>query len=81
MSFPDIAIQSLQEMIPDRETTILIYCNNNFRGAQSAFPAKLATASLNISTFIALYSYGYRNIYELGPLIDIRDSKLEFVGK
>ena len=81
MSFPDIAIQSLQEMIPDQETTILIYCNNNFRGAQSAFPAKLATASLNISTYIALYSYGYRNIYELGPLIDIRDSKLEFVGK
>ena len=81
MSFPDIAIQSLQEMIPDRETTILIYCNNNFRGAQSAFPAKLATASLNLSTYIALYSYGYRNIYELGPLIDIRESKLEFVGK
>jgi len=81
LSFPDIAIQSLREMIPDKETTILIYCNNNFRGAQSAFPAKLATTSLNISTYIALYSYGYRNIYELGPLIDIRDSKLEFVGQ
>ena len=81
LSFPDIAIQSLREMIPDKETTILIYCNNNFRGAQSAFPTKLATASLNISTYISLYSYGYRNIYELGPLIDIRDSKLEFVGK
>jgi len=47
LSFPDIAIQSLREMIPDKETTILIYCNNNFRGAQSAFPTKLATASLN----------------------------------
>jgi len=81
LSFPDIAIQSLREMIPDKETTILIYCNNNFRGAQSAFPTKLATASLNISTYISLYSYGYRNIYELGPLIDIRDSKLEFVGQ
>jgi len=68
-------------MIPDKETTILIYCNNNFRGAQSAFPTKLPTASLNISTYISLYSYGYRNIYELGPLIDIRDSKLEFVGQ
>jgi hypothetical protein len=81
LSFPDIAIQSLREMIPDKETTILIYCNNNFRGAQSAFPTKLPTASLNISTYISLYSYGYRNIYELGPLIDIRDSKLEFVGR
>jgi hypothetical protein len=34
---------------------------------------------LNISTYIALYSYGYRNVYELGPLLDINKSKLEFV--
>lgn len=31
-----------------------------------------------VSTYIALYSYGYRNIYELGPLLDMRTSKLEF---
>jgi len=34
---------------------------------------------LNLSTFIALYIYGYRNVYELAPLIDIRTSKLQFV--
>jgi hypothetical protein len=33
---------------------------------------------LNLSTYIALYSYGYRNVYELAPLIDIRSSRLEF---
>ena len=37
---------------------IMIYCNNNFRGAESAFPKKLASASLNLSTFVALYDYG-----------------------
>ncbi|HJZ69403.1 MAG TPA: rhodanese-like domain-containing protein [Blastocatellia bacterium] len=80
LSFPDIAVESLRQMIPDKSTTILIYCNNNFLGAEGPFPTKLAKASLNLSTYIALYSYGYMNVYELGPLIDLRKSKLEFVG-
>lgn len=78
LSFPDITIESLNSMIPDKNTRILIYCNNNFRGAEGPFPSKAAFASLNLSTYIALYSYGYRNVYELGPLADIKTSKLEF---
>ena len=41
-----------------------------------AFPSKLPAASLNLSTYIALYTYGYRNVYELGPQIDPKESKL-----
>lgn len=78
LSFPDIAIESLKNTIPDKNTRILIYCNNNFQGAEKAFASKSAPVSLNISTYISLYTYGYRNIYELGPLIDIAASKLEF---
>ena len=78
LSFPDIAIESLKNTIPDKNTRILIYCNNNFRGAERPFKSKNATASLNLSTYIALYNYGYRNVYELGPLADITESKLEF---
>jgi hypothetical protein len=47
-------------------------------GRQGPFPAKIARASLNLSTYIALYRYGYRNIYELGPLIEIKASALPF---
>jgi hypothetical protein len=36
---------------------------------------------LNIPTFITLYSYGYRNIWELNDIIDPNDSKIQFVGK
>lgn len=79
LSFPDITVDSLRRTLPDRNARILIYCNNNFVGEQKAFPTKIPTASLNISTYIALYSYGYRNVYELGPLLDIKTSKLEFV--
>ena len=78
LSFPDIAIESLKQTIPNRNTRILIYCNNNFVNAQRAFPSKIARASLNLSTYIALYSYGYRNVYELAPLIDIKNTKLRF---
>lgn len=78
LSFPDIAVDSLHAAIPDKSARILIYCNNNFRGAEKPFPTKIPVASLNLSTYVALYSYGYRNVYELAPLIDIKTSKLQF---
>jgi len=81
LSFPDIAIDSLAAALPDKNTRILIYCNNNFANAEGPFPVKIARASLNLSTYIALYSYGYRNVYELAPLIDLRASKLPFVSR
>ncbi len=80
LSFPDITVESLRTTFPDKNTRILIYCNNNFVGAQKAFPTKMAIASLNLSTYIALYSYGYRNVYELGPLLDIKTSKLDLIS-
>ena len=80
LPFPDIAVESLKRVLPDVSARILIYCNNNFSNAEGPFPAKAANASLNISTYISLYSYGYRNVYELGPKVDIASSKLPFEG-
>lgn len=80
LSFPDIAVESLKRTFPDKNTRILIYCNNNFQGEERAFPTKMPTASLNLSTYIALFTYGYLNVYELGPLIDVSNSKLELVS-
>ena len=79
LSFPDITADSLAAMFPDKNATILIYCNNNFVNT-AAFPRKVAEASLNISTYISLYTYGYRNIYELGPLLDVKTTKLDLVS-
>lgn len=76
LSFPDIAVESLKKTLPDKSARILIYCNNNFRNSELAFASKAPTASLNLSTYIALYTYGYRNIYELGPRLDPKTSKL-----
>jgi hypothetical protein len=81
LSFPDITIASLKKTLPDKEAKILIYCNNNFKNAEVPFPSKAKIASLNISTYIALYNYGYKNVYELAPTVDPKTSKLAFVTK
>ena len=81
LSFPDIAVESLAQALPDKSARILIYCNNNFSGAEGAFPSKLPSASLNLPTYVALYDYGYRNVYELGPLIDIGATTIAFEGR
>ena len=97
LSFPDIDIQSLAKVLPDKKATILIYCNNNFTDggpaasvtvtpagiqgrAAAAFPSKAPTMSLNISTYTALYGYGYKNVYELGPVLDPAKTKIELVS-
>jgi hypothetical protein len=81
LSFSEITIASLKKTLPDKEAKILIYCNNNFKNSPVAFASKAPIASLNISTYIALYNYGYRNVYELGPVLDPAKSKLPFAGK
>ncbi len=80
LSFPEITEAELAKMFPSKTTRILIYCNNNFLNAPNTLATKAPAASLNIHTFNTLYNYGYMNVYELGPLIDIRTAKLEFEG-
>ena len=41
---------------------------------------KQLTLALNIPTFINLYGYGYRNVYELADLVSVYNSKIEFEG-
>ena len=68
-------------MLPDKNQVILIYCNNNFVNAPKAFEDKRASVSLNVPTFITLHAYGYTNVFELGPLLDVTTTKIPFVGK
>lgn len=80
LSLTNVTAGELEKVIPDKGTRILIYCNNNFLDEPVALAQKAARASLNIYTFNTLYAYGYRNIFELGPLIDIKKSRLPFEG-
>jgi len=80
LAFPEFTAETLARAIPSRDTRVLIYCNNNFRGAPESMPVKAIASALNLSTFVSLHSYGYRNVYELAPAVDVGESLLEFEG-
>jgi hypothetical protein len=107
LALPDITAEELARIIPNKDTRVLIYCNNNFDDLSAVarfedvkpeygskgfvvfrnsgdgarlFPRKSPSASLNIYTFNTLHSYGYTNVFELGPLLEIQNSKLPFEG-
>ncbi len=80
LSLPDMTADDLARVIPNKDTRVIIYCNNNFENAPVSFPGKAFRFSLNIFTFNSLAGYGYTNVYELGPLIDIQKSILPFEG-
>jgi hypothetical protein len=42
--------------------------------------AKPLMMALNIPTYVNLYGYGYRNIYELDELVNVSDSRITFEG-
>ena len=72
LPLPDFTVSSLAAVIganPDRE--ILIYCNKNFINDRAPIPTKKLELALNIQTFINLYGYGYRNVYELSEAVDM----------
>lgn len=47
---------------------------------QFASQAKPIMMALNIPTYINLYGYGYRNVYELNELVNVKDPRIAFEG-
>jgi len=80
LPFTDFSATSLAGVVPNKYAKILIYCNNNFLNDPVAMFSKVPTASLNLSTYTSLKSYGYDYIYELGPLLDVKKTKIPFEG-
>ncbi len=80
LPFTEFTAETLAAVIPNADTPVLIYCNNNFAGDEIAFALKAPAASLNLSTYNSLAVYGYNNIYELGPLLDVDQTQIPFVG-
>lgn len=96
LAFTDFTQKNLLKLIPDTSTTILIYCNNNFEDDEIDFASKMVLPksnqaqfkaqekpimlALNIPTYINLYGYGYRNIFELAELVNVKDPRITFRG-
>ncbi|HEY6503976.1 MAG TPA: rhodanese-like domain-containing protein [Chitinophagaceae bacterium] len=91
LNFSDFTETNLRRLIPSPGTRILIYCNNNFADDQVTFATKSysprlseqkkpITLALNIPTFINLYGYGYKNVYELSDLVSVFSGSIQFEG-
>jgi len=81
LSLPDFNEADLAKVIPKKDTTVLIYCNNNFENSPVSFASKSIGTALNLHTLVSLRGYGYTNVYELGPLLDVRTTVLPFEGE
>jgi hypothetical protein len=80
LPFTDFTDASLREALRDPNVRILIYCNNNFSNDAQPVILKRVELALNIQTFINLYGYGYRNVYELGDVVDFNDPAVRWVS-
>ena len=80
LNFSDFTAGKLKKLLPSKDAKILIYCNNNFSDDVINFPEKAVGLALNIPTFINLYGYGYKNLYELSSLVKVKNPALKFEG-
>jgi phage shock protein E len=79
LSLTDFTAPALAATIKNPNTRILIYCNNNFENDAPPVVLKSVQLALNIQTFINLYGYGYKNVYELGDVVNFNDPKVRWV--
>jgi hypothetical protein len=80
LPFTDFTDASLRRVLGDPNVRILIYCNNNFSNNAEPVMLKRVQLALNIQTFINLYGYGYRNVYELEEVVDFNDPAVGWVA-
>lgn len=80
VNFSDFTDDKLAKVIPSKDTRILIYCNNNFEDNVAPVMLKRAPLALNVPTFINLYGYGYRNVFELKGMHSLEDPEIHWVS-
>ena len=66
LNFADFTQENLKRLIPNPETKVLIYCNNNFDNMDDYFPTKIAMPAV-IEKEIPQIKSG--SLYETKPLI------------
>lgn len=82
LNFSDFTAGKLAKVIPNKNTRILIYCNNNFAAENTpALALKSVRLALNIPTFVNLHGYGYTNVYELADVLALTDPRLDWAGQ
>lgn len=64
----------------DFASKIALPPESNAVATQMASQARPTMMALNIPTYINLYGYGYRNVFELDELVNVKDPRVQFEG-
>lgn len=64
----------------DFQSKIALPSSSNALTKQIQNQEKPIMMALNIPTYVNLYGYGYRNVYELDELVNVNDPRVEFEG-
>jgi hypothetical protein len=80
LPFTDFTASFFAKVVPDEDTQILNYGADNFLGSSKAFASKSPATSLTLSTCTSLSAYGYTNVFELSPLLNVATTKILFEG-
>jgi len=62
-------------VVPGRSSKVYV------PNSKAIYKNQYISLALNVPTYINLYGYGYRNIYELDEFVDIGDSRVEFIKR
>ncbi len=78
----DAQIIQLQQKNGLAETVNIVDATktNDIKPGVQQIALKPITLALNIPTYINLYGYGYRNVYELSELVSVNDPRIVFEG-
>jgi phage shock protein E len=81
LPLPDFTADRLAEVLgEDKDRPVYIYCNNNFADDRPPVVTKKLELALNIPTFINLVGYGYENVWELGEVIRMDGSDVNWIA-
>ncbi len=88
LPYTNFGRETLDKLIPNEYTKVLIYCRNNIENKAfqrienqayaSYIVPKERAAGLNIPVAVTLYIYGYENVWELDEIVDPNDSPIVF---
>lgn len=79
-NFKDKTKLNLQDMAFITKTALPDRDFKKLQVAQRRQQQQGITLALNIPTYINLYGYGYKNVYELSELVDVNDPRIRFEG-
>tara|TARA_Y100000385_G_C13062582_1_gene625103 strand:+ start:1114 stop:1665 length:552 start_codon:yes stop_codon:yes gene_type:complete len=76
-----LLLENIEEFFPSKMAAPveILEIESDDRG-ELTIPEPTLTLALNIPTYINLYGYGYKNVYELKDLVLVDDSRIQFEG-